>query len=329
MENVEEGDMVRLGATGTDGVVDVSHWLVAHTRRGDPKLVMVVPFSAGCNINDLNMELDSHGKIRFAMLSEVVRQFWDKRVKKIHVSPLVVQSSLVSCAKVTVTKVGALHEITWGEVVVPVVAPAAAGDVMVQPLPPSLVQLGHRIDAGFEVQQGDYPGIGRKSRRRRHAFTASGSEGSSSDSSTDMLHVLIDEVVRRAAAKSVAAKRKRGGSKADADAMAAADDGKGAREVASEDEHAEAKGKVARSKGVPRQSRQIWWHGWQLAPLKVGGWGAVCKCHKNRWDSEATVCKKQVTSGTGPHALNDEECRARVKQWLLEGLQIDSSRPDA
>eukprot|EP00974_Lingulodinium_polyedra_P019176 1852644-Lingulodinium_polyedra.AAC.1 len=53
------------------------------------------------------------------------------------------------------------------------------------------------------------------------------------------------------------AKRKSFGSKADANAIAVADDGKGAsEEVVFADEHAEPRGKVARSKGLPRQSRQ-------------------------------------------------------------------------
>ena len=323
VQTVAEGDMFRIGVTGTDGAVDVSHWLVAHIRHGDPKLVVVVGFNSGSTINDLSMALGGNGKIRIAMLSEVVRKFWDKPVHKIHVSSLTVQSSMVAFDKVAVTAVGALHEITWRGVAVPVAAPAATGELMDEPLPSSLVRLGHRLEAGFSVQQGDALGAGRTACRRGCVAAASGSEGSSSDSDTDM---VIDQASRLAAEK--VAKRKRGDSEAAARAMAAAGDDNGAVEGVSADEHAEPKGKVARGKG-PRQSRQVWWHGWQLAPLSVGGWGAMCKCHINSWDSEGTVCKKQVTSGTGPQALSDQECRVRVKQWLLEGLRIDSSRPDA
>jgi len=46
--------------------------------------------------------------------------------------------------------------------------------------------------------------------------------------------------------------------------------------------------------------------------------------HKDRWDTSKTVCKKALALGR----MTSDECRVRVKQWLLAGLTI-GDRPDA
>ncbi len=79
-----------------------------------------------------------------------------------------------------------------------------------------------------------------------------------------------------------------------------------------------------------RTKRAVEWCGWQIAPLKAGGWGATCKQHMNQWDLSAkTVCKKEVRHGQGARKLTDDECRCRVKMWLLAGREIDPKRHDA
>ena len=78
-----------------------------------------------------------------------------------------------------------------------------------------------------------------------------------------------------------------------------------------------------------RTSRRIDWHGWAIAPIKGGGWGATCGGHKNSWDGEKVTCKKMLTLGSGPNKLTDVECRTRVKLWLLAGVSVDNSRNDA
>ena len=51
--------------------------------------------------------------------------------------------------------------------------------------------------------------------------------------------------------------------------------------------------------------------------------------HRNQDDAAATVCKKQITYGSGKNALTDAECIRRLKQWLLKGLEIDATSPNA
>ena len=75
---------------------------------------------------------------------------------------------------------------------------------------------------------------------------------------------------------------------------------------------------------APRQSRAIPFGPWSIAPLhpsvaggEARGWGATCNQHHNLGDR--AVCKKTMSS-----ASNDE-CRIRMKMWLLLGADI---RPD-
>ena len=55
------------------------------------------------------------------------------------------------------------------------------------------------------------------------------------------------------------------------------------------------------------------------------GWGAVCGRHHEPGRAGSLQCKKQVTFGK--EALSDVDCRAKLKRWLLAGLNHpDGSR---
>jgi hypothetical protein len=56
---------------------------------------------------------------------------------------------------------------------------------------------------------------------------------------------------------------------------------------------------------------------WKIAPLKKGGWGAVCDYHTN-FDN-GFRCKKEFSR----RGFTDEQHRIRIKQWLLAGMDID------
>ena len=89
---------------------------------------------------------------------------------------------------------------------------------------------------------------------------------------------------------------------------------------------ASSTGDLAGVAAAPRQARQIEWCGFQLAPLKNGGWGATCRLHVNEWDGPKAVCKKSIAISGMP----DSEARVRMKLWLLEGCSgIDVQRIDA
>ena len=72
--------------------------------------------------------------------------------------------------------------------------------------------------------------------------------------------------------------------------------------------------------GAPRQARGGGWGPFAVAPVFRNGvhvaWGATCGRHHNARDR--TVCKRQLAMGL----LSDAECRARLKRWLLLGLDI-------
>ena len=49
------------------------------------------------------------------------------------------------------------------------------------------------------------------------------------------------------------------------------------------------------------------------------GWGATCGLHHDSGSSSNTPCKKALHMG---QRLTSEECRVRVKMWLLAGMTI-------
>ena len=88
-----------------------------------------------------------------------------------------------------------------------------------------------------------------------------------------------------------------------------------------------------RRHAAARGSQAEPWGPWVLAPImKDGilqiGWGATCRMHRDFTDEGSTTCKKQLLYGHLGR-LPDYECKARIKMWLLEGLEIDPDLPDA
>jgi hypothetical protein len=59
------------------------------------------------------------------------------------------------------------------------------------------------------------------------------------------------------------------------------------------------------------------------------GWGANCHRHSNSGDAPHNKCQIQVTYGTGPRAISDEECRRLAKCWLILGRGVDESSDEA
>ena len=58
------------------------------------------------------------------------------------------------------------------------------------------------------------------------------------------------------------------------------------------------------------------------------GWGGTCKKHINDSDSAGACCKKQILFGK-KHPLDYDECRRHGKAWLLAGVEIDPTLPEA
>ena len=72
-----------------------------------------------------------------------------------------------------------------------------------------------------------------------------------------------------------------------------------------------------------RQRRGAQWGPFNLAPIYTDGvktgYGAICGLHSNADDAPNIYCRKALTIGE----LSDEECRVRLKRWLLAGLRDD------
>ena len=49
------------------------------------------------------------------------------------------------------------------------------------------------------------------------------------------------------------------------------------------------------------------------------GYGAICGLHSNSEDAPGIYCRKALTIGD----LSEEDCRLRLKRWLLAGLNDD------
>ena len=49
------------------------------------------------------------------------------------------------------------------------------------------------------------------------------------------------------------------------------------------------------------------------------GYGAICGLHSNSEDAPGIYCRKALTIGD----LSEEDCRLRLKRWLLAGLKDD------
>ena len=73
-----------------------------------------------------------------------------------------------------------------------------------------------------------------------------------------------------------------------------------------------------------RQRRGAQWGPFNLAPIYTDGvktgYGAICGLHSNADDAPNVYCRKALTIGE----LSDEECRVRLKRWLLAGLHDDN-----
>lgn len=76
-----------------------------------------------------------------------------------------------------------------------------------------------------------------------------------------------------------------------------------------------------------KQKRGMSWGPFSIAPVSrrnndgtftLLGYGCVCGRHRNVNDS--IECKKQLCMGK---SLSADECRVRLKLWLLEGVQLD------
>ena len=69
-----------------------------------------------------------------------------------------------------------------------------------------------------------------------------------------------------------------------------------------------------------RQRRGESWGAFYLAPIYTQGvrtgYGAICGLHQNSDDVPGTSCRKALTTGDLP----EEECRVRLKRWLMAGL---------
>ena len=80
--------------------------------------------------------------------------------------------------------------------------------------------------------------------------------------------------------------------------------------------------------GFEKQRRGVPWGPWSLAPLhprggQQRGWGATCGGHRDAEDGQRIACKKTI-SQTG---MSNEECRIRMKMWLLAGVAIEEDDP--
>ena len=67
--------------------------------------------------------------------------------------------------------------------------------------------------------------------------------------------------------------------------------------------------------------------GWELASVPSrNGYGATCKLHTDL-DNPGKVCKKSVTIGASGLSIN--ECRLRLKRWLVAGLDDSEWPPES
>jgi hypothetical protein len=76
-----------------------------------------------------------------------------------------------------------------------------------------------------------------------------------------------------------------------------------------------------------RQRRSEAWGVFHLGPIYSQGvqtgYGAICGLHRNSEDGPGIYCRKALTTSE----LSEEDCRLRLKRWLLAGLQ-DSDWPE-
>ena len=76
-----------------------------------------------------------------------------------------------------------------------------------------------------------------------------------------------------------------------------------------------------------RQRRSEAWGVFHLGPIYSQGvqtgYGAICGLHSNSEDAPGIYCRKALTTCE----LSEEDCRVRLKRWLLAGLQ-DSDWPE-
>ena len=80
-----------------------------------------------------------------------------------------------------------------------------------------------------------------------------------------------------------------------------------------------------KARDTRRVTRSHPWGPWSVAPIVQGGseligYGATCGDHEN--EGEKTECKRQLRLGTKGGAISEEECRCRLKAWLLLGQDI-------
>ena len=83
---------------------------------------------------------------------------------------------------------------------------------------------------------------------------------------------------------------------------------------------------VTHAKAI-RQRRSEAWGVFHLGPIYSQGvqtgYGAICGLHRNSEDGPGIYCRKALTTSE----LSEEDCRLRLKRWLLAGLQ-DSDWPE-
>ena len=76
-----------------------------------------------------------------------------------------------------------------------------------------------------------------------------------------------------------------------------------------------------------RQRRSEAWGVFHLGPIYSQGvqtgYGAICGLHQNSDDAPGIYCRKALTTSE----LSEEDCRLRLKRWLVAGLQ-DSDWPE-
>jgi hypothetical protein len=336
------GSMVRVSCF-SDGDVESHncHVEIAHIRKARPLMVVLAsctPVGEEGGRSALQIQLNDTGLLKFQVLSEVVSELraWILRPGvRMEVRIIAVESSLRSLSLVEVKSVGDAEIINLTAArparVVAAEDPAEAAAAPDLPADLALAMLARNLEAGFAVMQhGQRQPQGCKKARATAKRTAGAlpMPPASEDEFDVELEVVVEEMVDQEMLHQQATNKDAINKKLAGKADAGPDDHGSAehkRKLGDDVAPAVVDGDLAKDGRGPRQKRAMDWCGFALAALKGGGWGATCKLHMNEWDTDKSCCKKSINIV----GMSDDECRVRMKMWLVAGLRIDVGRSDA
>lgn len=331
LEHDPVGHFFRLSAMRGDEVLTVLHLFVAHVRQRDPAIVVGSMFELDVTAEPsmLRLSLGDDGVLSTVVLTEIIPPLLEALPGRIRIQMLRVASSRTCLSEVSIESIETLQDLDLDAMPS---KPARKVDTLEgPPVGARLAQLGADLEEAFALPQGlvDERVVRRGGRhgagqygaatapRPPHARpckedsdSADSGGGSSTDSEDEA--IALEEAI-------LASRPKQRPNK-----LAAMPGGAPPQsEPPSVPQQAGAAPPVAAAP-ARRNVRSVDWHGWSIAPIKGGGWGATCRQRTNSWDESGTACKKMINVAS----MSEDEARVRVKLWLLAGLEIPSDAPD-